>query len=134
MTHKELFERYLHAGAISRNPDAVAELFTEDGVFEAPLVPDGHHLPRRMVGRDEIRAGVQAYHQGFEVPGTVNMQESKYELHTVDPDMFMVEIDTVLDRPDGSQETMSFVQIFRLRDGKIERLRDYFRTGSTGTG
>ena len=24
LTHKEIFERYVHAGAITRNPDAVA--------------------------------------------------------------------------------------------------------------
>ncbi|QUQ69625.1 nuclear transport factor 2 family protein [Kutzneria sp. CA-103260] len=128
MTHKEFFERYLHAGAISRNPDAVAELFAEDGVFEAPLVPEGHRLPRRLAGRAAIRDGIRQYHEGFDVPGTVNVQESKYALHTVDPDMFVAEIDTVFDLPDGQRTTMSFVQIFRLRDGRIARLRDYFGT------
>jgi hypothetical protein len=40
LTHKEIFERYLYAGAISRDPDAQAAMFTEDGVYEAPLIPD----------------------------------------------------------------------------------------------
>ena len=31
LTHKEIFERYMYAGAISRNPGAVAAMFTEDG-------------------------------------------------------------------------------------------------------
>jgi hypothetical protein len=61
LTHKEIFERYVHAGAISRNPDAVAALFTEDGVYEAPLVPDGHRLPRRLAGRDAIQVGLSAF-------------------------------------------------------------------------
>ena len=130
MTHKEFFERYLYAGSISRDAAKAAEMFTEDGVFEAPLVPEGHALPRRLAGRDEIREGIRQYHEGFEVPGTVNIQESKYAVHTVDHDTFVAEIDTVFDLPDGSQETMSLVQIFRLRDGKIARLRDYFGTGS----
>ncbi|XVV16852.1 hypothetical protein ACQP2X_21470 [Actinoplanes sp. CA-131856] len=30
MSHEELFRRYVSAGAISRDPDAVAELFAED--------------------------------------------------------------------------------------------------------
>ena len=49
LTHKEIFERYMYAGAISRNPEAVAAMFTEDGVYEAPLIPDGPgpHRPRR---------------------------------------------------------------------------------------
>ena len=50
LTHKEIFERYMYAGAISRNPVAVAAMFTEDGVYEAPLIPDGHRLPRRLTG------------------------------------------------------------------------------------
>lgn len=127
LTHKQIFERYLYAGAISRNPDAVAEMFTEDGILEAPLVPVGHPLPRRLVGRDAIRAGVEAYHREPAFDGTVNIEESAYVLHdTVDPDVFIVEIDTVLDSPAGERVTMSLVQVFRLRDGKIARVRDYF--------
>ena len=40
LTHREIFERYVYAGAISRNPGAIVAMFTEDGVYEAPLVPD----------------------------------------------------------------------------------------------
>ena len=60
-THKETFERYMYAGAITRNPDAIAAMFTEDGVYDAPVVPDGHPL-RRLVGRDAIRNGTSVYH------------------------------------------------------------------------
>ena len=48
-----------------------------------------------------------------------------------DADMFIAVIDTVFDRPDGTRETMSFVQIFRLSNGKIARLRDYFTTADS---
>ncbi|SLM00726.1 MULTISPECIES: nuclear transport factor 2 family protein [unclassified Actinoplanes] len=126
LTHQEFFERYIHAGAISRDPDAVAALFTEDGVAEAPLAPDDHPL-RRLVGRDAIRAGVGRYHRQLRLPGTMNPQRSAYVLHdTADPDVFIAEIDVALDRADGRQTTMSFVQIFRLRGGRIAVLRDYF--------
>ena len=126
LTHKEIFERYVYAGAITRNPDAVAEMFTEDGVIEAPLVPEGHAL-RRLVGRDAIRSGVGAYQRGSEHSGTVNFEESRYVLHdTVDPDVFIAEIDTVLDGADGQRTTFSLVQIFRVRDDQIAMLRDYF--------
>jgi uncharacterized protein len=132
LTHKQVFERYLYAGAITRNPDAVAEMFTEDGVLEAPLVPAGHPLPRRLVGREAIRAGVEAYHREPTFTGTVNMAESAYVLHdTAEPDVFIVEIDTVLDEPDGRRTTLSLVQIFRLRDEKIAMVRDYFAAPPT---
>lgn len=127
ITHREVFERYLYAGAASRDADAVAAMFTEDGVLEAPLVPDGHPL-RHLVGRDAIRAGVGAYHRQSADPGTVDLERSAYILHdTADPDVFIVEIDVSLRQADGRPRTMSLVQIFRLRDGRIAMLRDYFR-------
>ncbi len=133
-THRETFERYLYAGAISRNPDAVAELFTEDGVFEAPLVPPSHLLPQRLEGREAIRTGIAAYQEHSMVSGTVNAAMSRYVLHdTTDPDVFIAEIDTVFDEPQGHRTTLSLVQIFRLRAGQIAMLRDYFSpSGSAG--
>jgi limonene-1,2-epoxide hydrolase len=124
---QEIFERYIWAGAMTRNPDALAELFTPDGVYEAPFVPEGRAFPRRLVGRAEIRAGIAAYYaQSTDTGGTVNIEQSRYVLHaTADPDVFIAEIDTVLDGADGPT-TMSLVQIFRVSEGKIALLRDYF--------
>jgi ketosteroid isomerase-like protein len=126
LTHKEVFERYVYAGAITRNPDAIAALFTEDGVLESPLAPDGHPL-RHLVGRDAIRAGTSRYHQQPAHQGTMNLERSAYVLHdTPDPGVFIAEIDVAFDEADGRRTTMSLVQIFRLRDGQIAMLRDYF--------
>jgi len=126
LTHKEIFERYLHSGAITRNPDAIAAMFTEDGVYEAPLVPDDHPL-RRLVGRDAIRTGTGAYHREPAYQAPINAERTAYLVHdTADPDVFVAEMDVAFDEPGGRRTTMSFVQIFRLRDGRIARLRDYF--------
>ena len=116
----------MYAGAITRNPDAIAAMFTEDGVYDAPLVPDDHPL-RHLVGRDAIRAGTGLYHQQPTYQGAMNLERSGYVLHdTADPDVFMAEIDIAFDEADGRQTTMSLVWIFRLRDGQIAMLRDYF--------
>ena len=126
-THQQIFERYVYAGAIRRDPDALAALFTDDGVFEAPLIPGGHPLPGRLAGREAIRARIGDYqrHPAYQV--SVDVARSGYVLHdTRDPDVFIVELDTVLAGPDGQATTMSLVQIFRLRDGLIASLRDYF--------
>jgi ketosteroid isomerase-like protein len=126
-THREIFERYVYAGPVSRDPGAVAAMFTEDGVFEAPLLPDGHPLPRRLVGRAAIHAGTAAYQRYPAFQGTVNAEQSGYVLHdTADPDVFIAEIDAVLDDADGRRTTVSQVKIFRVRDGQIASLRDYF--------
>ena len=127
LTHREIFERYLYAGAISRNPDAIAAMFTEDGVYDAPLAPEGHPLHRRLVGRDAIRAGISGYHQQPAYRAAVNLERSALVLHdTADPDVFIAEIDAAFDEAGGRRTTMSLVQIFRLRDGQIAMLRDYF--------
>jgi ketosteroid isomerase-like protein len=125
-THQEIFELYVYAGAITRNPEAIAALFTEDGVYEAPLVPDGHPL-HHLAGRAAIRAGTSSYHQQLTDLGAMNPERSAYVLHdTADPDVFIAEIDVAFDQADGCRTTMSLVQSFRLRDGRIARLRDYF--------
>ena len=126
MNPKEIFERYLIAG-LTRDPAAQADLFTDDGVFEAPLLPADSSLPRHLEGHEQMREGFAAYHRAAG-SGTMSPDphRSGYVLHTTaDPDVFIVEIDTVLS--DGTDTlTMALVQIFRLRDGKIARLRDYF--------
>jgi ketosteroid isomerase-like protein len=120
----QLFERYIHAGAMTRNADALADLFTADGVYEAPLAPPGGTFPHRLEGRDAIRAGMAAWYAlPVESPGTVDFGRSRYVLHTTaDPDVFIAEIDAAFTDAD----TMALVQIFRVRDGRIAHLRDYF--------
>ena len=126
LTHKEIFDQYIYAGAITRNPDAIAAMFTEDGVYDSPLVPDDHPL-RHLVGREAIRTGTSAYHQRPTYPGAMNLERSASVLHdTANPDVFIAEIDVVFDEADGRRTTMSLVQIFRVRDGQIAMLRDYF--------
>ncbi|MFG3052621.1 nuclear transport factor 2 family protein [Kitasatospora sp. NPDC048239] len=126
-TPQEIFQSYVYAGPFTRNADALAENFTEDGVIELPLLPAGAAFPRRLVGREEIRAVMAAhYERQAEGSRTPNAEKSAYVLHTTsDPDVFIAEIDTVFDG-DGDGETVSLVQIFRVRDGRIARLRDYF--------
>ncbi|MFD5466040.1 nuclear transport factor 2 family protein [Kitasatospora sp. NPDC127059] len=129
-TPQEIFQSYVYAGAMTRNADALAECFTEDGVFEAPLVPAGAAFPRRLEGREEIRSVMAAYYEQHRAKGDrpPNVEKSAYVLHTTaDPDVFIAEIDTVFDGDDGEEDrAVSLVQIVRVRDGRITRLRDYF--------
>jgi ketosteroid isomerase-like protein len=139
-TPQEIFQRYVYAGSMSRDPDALAECFTPDGVLEAPLVPVGATFPRRMAGREEIRSAMAAYYEQLPKDGPApNLEKTGYVLHTTsDPEVFIAEIDTVFDgdgdndrygNGNGEDVTVSLVQIFRIRDGRIARLRDYFAPG-----
>jgi len=127
-TPREIFERYVWSGAISRDPDAVAGLFTADGVLESPLMPADGPYPRRLAGRAGIRDGLAAFYaRTAGTTQTVNTGASRYVLDTTaDPDVFIAEIDSAMDGPDGVTTAVSLVQIFRLRDGQIALLRDYF--------
>lgn len=127
LTHQEIFERYVYAGPISRDPDAFAALFTVDGVFEAPLLPDDHPLPRRLAGREAIRDGIPAYQSYPAFQGTVDPEESAYVLHeTTDPDVFIAELDAAFITAEGHRTTISQTKIFRVRGDEITSLRDYF--------
>ena len=133
MTPQEIYQGYLWASVMTRNADALAELFAEDGVLESPLVPVGHDYPRRLEGREQIRAGMAANYQrsasvaqAADTGQKPDTGKSRYVLHTTaDPDVFIVEIDAVLSGPDGST-TIPLVQIFRVSDDKITLMRDYF--------
>lgn len=130
---QEIYQRYLWA-TLTQNADAVAEMFAVDGVFQAPLVPAGRAFPRRLEGREEIRTGLAEYYhrwayeqQQAGLAGLVaNEEKSRSVVHTTaDPDVFVVETDTAFDSPDGIR-IVSLVKIFRMRDGEIVVLRDYF--------
>ena len=132
-TPQEIYQRYLWA-TLTQNADAVAEMFTVDGVFQAPLVPAGQAFPRHLEGRERIRAGLAEYYhrwagdqQQAGLAGlTVNEEKSRSVVHTTaDPDVFVVEIDPAFDSPDGIR-IVSLLKIFRMRDGEIVLLRDYF--------
>ncbi|SHN47289.1 nuclear transport factor 2 family protein [Cryptosporangium aurantiacum] len=122
-TPEELYQRYVYAGAMTRDAEAVAALFTDDGVYEAPLVPPGHPFPRRLAGRDEIRRGLSEYYRRPQpTTGPVDVERTRYVLHRPEPGVLIAEVDTVL----VDHDPISLVQIFRVRDGLVASLRDYF--------
>ncbi|WP_432154236.1 hypothetical protein [Streptomyces tricolor] len=75
-----------------------------------------------------IRRGLAAFcERRTEDGGAPRPEKSGYVLHTTaHPGVCVAETVAVLDR-DGEEVTVSLVQIFRLRDGRISRLRDCSR-------
>jgi hypothetical protein len=129
-TPQEISRQYHWAGPLTRNADAVAEMFAVDGVVEAPLVPAGRAFPRRVEGREAIRRALADYSErephGQAALADLNQEKSRYAVHTTaDPDVFIVETDAAFDTSEGV-EIVSMVKIFRMRDGEIVLLRDYF--------
>ena len=84
----------------------------------------------RAAWRVVMRSGpaMSAFHRELASQGTVNAGQSRLVLHdTADADVFIAELDAVLDHPGGRRvSAVSLVQIFRIRAGRIAVLRDYF--------
>jgi ketosteroid isomerase-like protein len=123
-TPRELFEKFTYYGLI-HDGDGQADLFATDGVMEWPFAPTG--VPRRTVGREAIRDLLLRLHEGAkEDPVIINEGEAKLVLHeTGDPQVAIAEIDVKVTKAEGVTER-SLVQIYRVREGQIAWLRDYF--------
>ena len=82
-----------------------------------------------MEGREAIRDGLAGYYRQPPPPSGVDLERTRLTLHeTSDPDVFVAEIDTAFE--DGS--AVPLVQLFRVRDGEIALLRDYFAPDALG--
>jgi uncharacterized protein len=112
-----------HERFLRRDLDGVVDLVTEDVVIENPFAPEG--FPRRIEGRENVRARLTERFAGSGVefdrfdPVTVH--------ETTDPEVIVVEFELhgrvpSLDRTFSRQ----YIQVLRVRDGKIAHWRDYF--------
>jgi len=121
---RDVFEDMLHL-ILERRFDAYADLFTDDAVFELPFAPPG--VPRRIEGREEIRAFLRA---GTERVATAARRwdfRSVVVHETTDPEVIVTEFSvhgevTATGRP----YQFSNLQVMTVRDGEIAALRDYW--------
>jgi ketosteroid isomerase-like protein len=102
-----------------------ADLFAEDGVLEIPFAPSG--MPNRVVGREAIRAVTVGAVAGA-TSGTRRLvgHHSEVVHETADPEVIIAEFfaqteDTVT----GERFEAPYVQVLRIRDGRIVSFRDY---------
>ena len=121
---RDVFEDMLRV-ILERRFDAYADLFAEDAVFELPFAPPG--VPRRIEGREEIRAFLRA---GTERVTTAARRwdfRSVVVHETTDPEVIVTEFAvhgevTATGRPYQFQN----LQVMTVRDGEIAALRDYW--------
>ncbi|KAB8185470.1 nuclear transport factor 2 family protein [Microbispora catharanthi] len=102
--------------------DGFADLFAPDGVIELPFAPPG--MPVRVEGREAIRdfsSGQATAALRIEDMWTTSVYE------TTDPEVLVVELETrALVTATGAPYQARSVQVFRIRDGQILLLRDYW--------
>ncbi len=98
--------------------DAAAACFAPDGEQELPFAPDA--LPRRL-------DGVTALQWRYGGPDPVGL---RFDVHAVrplaDPEWVLLEYHGCAEQRDGSRYENDYVGLFRVRDGLIVLLREYF--------
>ncbi|HTE53016.1 MAG TPA: nuclear transport factor 2 family protein [Kofleriaceae bacterium] len=101
--------------------EAQLALYSENCIFEFPFATD---RPRRLAGRDEFRRVMtplwaEARRLGVVVTGcdaVVHM--------TTDPEVIVAEFTLTL--AGAAEARIPFVQVVRVRDGRIAEIREYF--------
>lgn len=124
-TPKEIWE-IQHKLVLNFDVDQHAELFAEDGVWEFPRAPQGSKV--KLEGRDAIREWVIENAKSSQEAGHRVLGYDEVVIHeTADPSVIVVEFDLHGEvTHTGERFRRSYVQVLRVRDGKIVSLRDYF--------
>jgi ketosteroid isomerase-like protein len=122
---REIFVR-LQEVVLQFNMDAQADLYAEDGVLEWPFAPEG--MPRRVAGREAIRRVLVPLGERARAAGHHLLAYQSVVVHdTSDPEVIIAEFDVrgeIL--PSRRPYQLSYVQVLRIRDGKIVTFRDYW--------
>jgi hypothetical protein len=101
--------------------DGFADLFTPDGVIEAPFAPPG--APSRLVGREAIREYARRV---MASPLRLEDFEVAELYQTTDPELVIVELRTKGTLTStGRAFTATSIQVLRIRDGQIALFRDF---------
>jgi uncharacterized protein len=106
--------------------DGQADLYAQDGTLELPFAPPG--VPRRIRGREEIREYLRAAGQRARQAGRRIVRYDPVVVHeTADPEVIVAEFELHGEvTATGGAYRMPFIQVLRVRDGRILSMRDYF--------
>jgi ketosteroid isomerase-like protein len=124
-TPKEIFD-IQHKMVLNFDVEQQADLFAEDGVWEFPLAKPGSKV--KLEGRDAIREWSIDAARKAQQAGRRLLKYDELVIHdTSDPEVIVVEFDLHGEvSHTGEKYRRSYIQVLRVRDGKIVSLRDYF--------
>ncbi|PRX99036.1 nuclear transport factor 2 family protein [Allonocardiopsis opalescens] len=120
-TPREMFDRLVEL-FLAKDLTGFAELFAEDGVLELPFAPPGR--PSVVRGRAAIRAELAAI---AETPLVHREFRDMAVYRTDDPEVVIAEYDAHGEvAGTGRGYVLRYVQVLRVREGRIAHWRDYF--------
>lgn len=121
MDTRRVFERAKEL-ALAKDLNGFADLFAEDGTHELPFAPPG--IPKRVTGRENLRA----YFAGIAgTPLRHNAFRNMTLYRSIDPEVLIAEYDADGEvTGTGRRYTLRYLQVVRVRDGRITLWRDYW--------
>jgi ketosteroid isomerase-like protein len=119
---RQVFQRVLRA-IENTEMDAYADLFAADGTFELPFAPPP--LPRRIEGREAIRAFFHAAAERLTAAPPQFKFSSVVVHETVDPEVIVTEYEVHGVAASGPYQ-FSNLGVMTVRNGEILSLRDYW--------
>lgn len=124
---REVFE-LARRSVVAYDANGFADLFASDGIMEFPFGAGTVGLPASLEGREQIRRYLAAALARSRESGRRLIGYDAVMVHeTTDPEVIIVEFDLQGEvTRTGETYQVPYVQIFRIRDGKILSLRDYF--------
>jgi ketosteroid isomerase-like protein len=122
---RQAHDRFLH-----RDLDGIAALVAEDVVIENPFAPQGY--PNRIDGRENFRARLE---ERFASTAAEFDKIDPFVVHqTTDPELIVAEFEVHGRVPSlGVSFSRQYIQVMRVRDGKITQWRDYFNPAQVPT-
>ncbi len=126
-TPREIFERARQC-VLEYDADGFADLFAPDGVMEFPFGGAAVGLPESLEGSEQIRRHLSAALGASRRSGRRIVGYDAVVVHeTTDPEVVIVEFDLQGEVVrTGQTYPLPYVQMFRVRDGAIVSMRDYF--------
>jgi len=119
------FEIWKQHHEFVRNYDVegVVSMFTEDGRVEYPNAGAG--MPSYLDGPTAIRAALTPLYEKARKSGRRILRYDSIVVHqTADPSIIVVEFD-LIGAANGTEYSLSFIQVCTVKNGRIARLRDY---------
>jgi uncharacterized protein len=123
---RDVFER-VRRSVMEYDANGFADLFASDGMMEFPFGGGAVGLPACLEGREQIRRHMSSALTRSWESGRRFLGYDDLVVHeTSDPEVIIVEFDLHGQTPAGQTYQLPYVQVFRVRDGEILSMRDYF--------
>lgn len=123
-TPRQLLDRFQQA-MLAFSPDALADLFAEDAVYEFVFWAPHRGPSQRYDGREQIRAGFTQAWGSVRQPPLTGFRDVRVH-DTTDPEVIISEHEvSAVNHATGQEFIHRFLLILRARDSHITHLRDY---------